>query len=332
LTARREFKILDCYEAPADPVTLTLESGRFVAATFRPSSRRDIILVINTPLVTAASNSVAANAARADLDVEGVAGQMLKGLKGKSIVVTGAAGGIGEAICRRMTEEGAKVVAADIDADKAKAVAADIGNGAVGISADVSTRAGAQATVDAAVEAFGRLDLYHANAGVEGNAHNVVDFDIEVYNQVFSVNVLGCFLAAQAALKQFASQGGGGSILFTSSLAALMGTPGTAVYNASKHAVHGLMRCVARENNPGIRINMLSPGVVDTRMMRSLEASMGGLSGLDAETFKGAMEAAVPMGRYATPEEIAAAAAWILSDEVPYMHGEVVTVGGGLTP
>ena len=257
---------------------------------------------------------------------------MLKGLAGKSVVVTGAAGGIGAAVCRRLSAEGAKVVAADIDGDKAKQVAADLGTEAIGIAVDVTTAAGAQSTVDAAVEAFGRLDLYHANAGVEGTAHNVLDFDIDVYHQVFNVNVLGCFLAAQASLAQFARQGEGGGLLFTSSLAALMGTPGTSVYNASKHAVHGLLRSVSREANPGVRINMLSPGVVDTRMMRSLEASIGGLSGLDAATFKGVMEAAVPMGRYATADEIAATAAWILSDEVPYMHGEVVTVGGGLTP
>lgn len=257
---------------------------------------------------------------------------MLKGLDGKVAVVTGAAGGIGSATCERLASEGCHVVAADIDADRAGELAKRLGNGAVGIGADVSQPEGAAAGVAAAVDAFGRLDLFHANAGIEGTAHLVVDLDIAVYDRVFAVNVRGAFLCAQAAIARFVEQGEGGGLLFTTSLASMMGSPSTAIYNASKHAVLGLVRCVARETPPGIRVNALAPGVVDTRMMRSLEESMGSAAGTDAVSFKAAMEQTVPMGRYATAEEIAAAAAWILSDEVPYLHGETITVGGGLTP
>lgn len=257
---------------------------------------------------------------------------MLKGLTGKSIVVTGAGAGIGAATCRRLSEEGARVVAADIDAAAAEAVAKEIGGDAVAVGADISTPDGAAACVAAAIDAFGRLDAFHANAGVEGRAHLVSDFDLAVYEHVFAVNVRGAFLCASAALRQLTAQGDGGSILFTSSLASLMGSPSTAIYNASKHAVHGLVRCLAREVPPGIRVNSLAPGVVDTRMMRSLEESMGAAAGADAATLKAGLEAAVPMKRYASAEEIAATAAWILSDEVPYVHGETITVGGGLTP
>jgi NAD(P)-dependent dehydrogenase (short-subunit alcohol dehydrogenase family) len=257
---------------------------------------------------------------------------MLKGLHGKSAVVTGAAGGIGAATCRRLVEEGARVVAADIDADRARRLAGELGAACVAIAADVSTPEGAAACVDAAAEAFGRLDLFHANAGVEGVAQLVVDLDIAIFDRVFAVNVRGAFLSAQAAVRRFIAQGDGGGLLFTSSLASMMGTPSTSVYNASKHAVHGLARCLAREVPAGIRVNSLAPGVVDTRMMRSLEESMGSAAGVDAAAFKAGLEQAVPMRRYATAEEIAAAAAWILSDEVPYLHGETITVGGGLTP
>ncbi len=257
---------------------------------------------------------------------------MLKGLNGKSIVVTGAGGGIGAATCRRLAEEGARVVAADIDDAGADAVAKEIGGDAVALRADVSTPEGAAACVYAAIDAFGRLDAFHANAGVEGRAHQVADFDLEVYERVFAVNVRGAFLCANAALKQLLAQSDGGGILFTSSLASLMGSPSTAIYNASKHAVHGLVRCLAREVPPSIRVNSLAPGVVDTRMMRSLEESMGAAGGTDAATLRAGLEAAVPMRRYATADEIAATAAWILSDEVPYCHGETITVGGGLTP
>ena len=257
---------------------------------------------------------------------------MLKGLDGKVAVVTGAAGGIGSATCERLASEGCRVVAADIDADRAGELAKRLGNGAVGISADVSQPEGAAACVGAAVDNFGRLDLFHANAGIEGTAHMVVDLDIAVYDRVFAVNVRGAFLCAQAAVARFVEQGEGGGLLFTTSLASLMGSPSTAIYNASKHAVLGLVRCLARETPPGIRVNAVAPGVVDTRMMRSLEESMGSAAGTDAVSFKAAMEHTVPLGRYATAEEIAAAAAWILSDEVPYLHGETITVGGGLTP
>lgn len=257
---------------------------------------------------------------------------MLKGLEGKSIVVTGAGAGIGAATCRRLAAEGARVVAGDIDTAAAEAVAKELGGEAVAVGADVSTPEGAAACVAAAVEAFGRLDAFHANAGVEGRAHLVADFDVAVYEQVFAVNVRGAFLSANAALRQLLAQDARGGILFTSSLASLMGSPSTAIYNASKHAVHGLMRSMAKEVPPGIRINSLAPGVVDTRMMRSLEESMGAAGGTDAATLKAGLEAAVPMKRYASADEIAATAAWILSDEVPYVHGETITVGGGLTP
>jgi NAD(P)-dependent dehydrogenase (short-subunit alcohol dehydrogenase family) len=257
---------------------------------------------------------------------------MLKGLQDRSVVVTGAARGIGAATCRRLVEEGARVVAADLDTAGVEALAEELGARVVPVGADVSVPGGADSCIAAAVEAFGRLDAFHANAGVEGRAHLVADFDVEVYEQVFGVNVRGAFLCAQAAVRRFAVQESGGGLLFTSSLASQMGSPSTSVYNASKHALHGLARCLAKEVPPGVRVNTVAPGVVDTRMMRSLEHSMGAASGVDAETFRTGMTAAVPLGRYATAEEIAAAAAWVLSDEVPYMHGETITVGGGLTP
>jgi NAD(P)-dependent dehydrogenase (short-subunit alcohol dehydrogenase family) len=257
---------------------------------------------------------------------------MLKGLAGKSVVVTGAAAGIGEACCHRLVEEGARVVAADIDSEGVGVLAKTLGSSVVPLVADASTASGAAACVESAVSSFGRLDLFHSNAGVEGIAHPVVEFDEAIYDRVFDVNVRGAFLCAQAAIRQFDAQGDGGGLLFTASISSLAGNPNVAVYNASKHALHGLMRCLAKETRPGIRVNMLAPGVVDTRMMRSLEDTMGAAAGIDGAGLKAAIERGVPAGRYATVEEVAAAAAWLLSDEVPYMHGEVVTVSGGLAP
>lgn len=258
---------------------------------------------------------------------------MLKGLAGKSALVTGGAGGIGIEVCRRLSAEGAKVVVADLDETAAKDAAASLPGDAVGVGGDVSTPEGAAAGVRAAVDAFGRLDLLDINAGLECIAKPVAEFDPADYQKVFGVNVLGAFLTAQAGVQAMTADGQGGTILVTASIAALTGAPGTAIYNASKHAVHGMARCLALEvAGLGIRVNTLCPGVVDTRMMRSLEKTMGAMGGLTGDEFKVAMTEGVPLKRYAEPGEIAAMAAWILSDEVPYCHGEVFTVGGGIAP
>lgn len=255
---------------------------------------------------------------------------MLKGLSGKSVLVTGGAGGIGSAVCLRLAEEGARVVVSDLDEAAAKDVASSLPGEAIAVGADVSTPGGAASGVQAALDAFGQLDLVDINAGVECIAKPIAEFDIADYNKVFSVNVLGAFLTAQAAVKAMSAGGRGGSILVTASIAALSGNAGTSIYNASKHAVHGMARCLAAEVAPDIRVNTLCPGVVDTRMMRSLEDSMGALAGLSGPDLKAALAEGVPLKRYATPEEIAATVAWVLSDEVPYCHGEVFTVGGGI--
>ncbi len=256
---------------------------------------------------------------------------MLKGLAGKTVLVTGAAGGIGAAMCRRLAAEGANVVAADISGDAAKAVAADIGANAVGLAADVSTAAGAAAGVQAAVDSFGGLDVALVNAGVECVAAPIASFSEAEYERVFDVNVRGAFLTSQAAVNHLLAAGKPGSVLFTASIAGLQGSPNTSIYNASKHAVVGISKCLAMEvGASGIRVNVLCPGVVDTRMMRSLEESMGAAVGIGADDMKVAMETATALGRYATPEEIANIAAWIVSDEAPYCHAETFTIGGGL--
>jgi len=252
---------------------------------------------------------------------------MLKGLSGKTVLVTGAAGGIGRATCERLLAEGTNVVAVDLDVTELKR---DLGEGAECLAADLTKAAGAAACVTSAMR-FGGLDLAFLNAGVEGVAANVKDFSEANYDRVFDINVRGSFLCAQAVVRHLLEKGQGGGILFTSSIAGLQGSPTTSVYNASKHALVGLAKCLAHEVGPqGIRVNVLCPGIVDTRMIHSLEESMGEATGVDAETMKEMLRTGNMLGRYATAEEIAAMAAWILSDEAAYCHGETFTIGGGL--
>jgi NAD(P)-dependent dehydrogenase (short-subunit alcohol dehydrogenase family) len=258
---------------------------------------------------------------------------MLKGISGGTAVVTGAAGGIGAAVCRRLQAEGANVVAVDLDADALDKLAAELGGGVLTVAADVAEAADTERFFAAAVDRFGSVDMFHANAGIEGVVRAVTDLDVEDFDRVMRVNVRSVFLGAAAAARLMREQPGRGRILFTASLAAVMGNAGVAPYVASKHAIVGLMKSFAKEVGPlGIRVNSLCPGVVRTRMMDSLDVGLGEFAGVDAAAIQAALEAQVPVGRYGTPDEIAAAAAWLLSDEVPYMHGELVTVGGGLWP
>ena len=184
-----------------------------------------------------------------------------------------------------------------------------------------------------AVDTFETVDMFHANAGVESKVIPVAAFDIDDYHKVFDVNVLGVFLSTSAAVRQMMTQPNKGNIAITASIAGLKSDAGVSVYNASKHAVIGMARSLMKETGAlGIRVNVIAPGVVDTRMMRPLEKGIAALAGVDPDAIVAGLNAAVPLGRYAEADEIAATAAWLLSDEVPYMHGEIVTVGGGLYP
>jgi 3alpha(or 20beta)-hydroxysteroid dehydrogenase len=258
---------------------------------------------------------------------------MLKGISGGTAVITGAGGRIGAAVCRRLRDEGAQIVAVDRDGAGLAALAAELGPDVLTVKADVSDPADTEAFFAAAVERFGSVDMFHANAGIEGVVSAVAELDIADFDRVMTVNVRSVVLGAAAAVRRMREQPGRGRILFTSSIAGLKGDAGVAPYVASKHAVIGVMRSLTKEIGPlGIRVNALCPGVVDSRMMDALETGIGQLGGVDGPAIRTALEAAVPMHRYAQAEEIAATAAWLLSDEVPYMHGEVVTVGGGLYP
>jgi 3alpha(or 20beta)-hydroxysteroid dehydrogenase len=250
-------------------------------------------------------------------------------LEGQVIVITGAAGGIGTAVARRLRHEGARLVVVDLDRATAEGLAADLGGGALGVGADVSTADGVEAYMSAAVERFGRIDAYHLNAGYPGRLVPFAESEISDFDRVMAVNVRGVYLGLRAALRQIGGQGGGGAIVVTASTGALGGAQLWGPYIASKHAVLGLVRTVALETaRDGIRVNAVCPGFTDTAMVRPTEDAV---DAGDRGAARAVLENALPMGRYAEPAEMAATVAWLLSREASYVTGASFAIDGGMT-
>lgn len=247
-------------------------------------------------------------------------------LNGKVIAITGGAGGIGEATARMAHAQGASVLITDLEAAAAEAIALSLGDRAVGLAVDVSRRADNERMVAAALEHFGKLDCVFLNAGIEGDVGPFATRSDAAWEKVFAVNVHGVRLGVEAAIPALRAAGGG-SILLTSSVAGLRGAVGLSPYVSSKHAVVGMMRCLAAELGPeGIRVNTLNPGPVDNRMMRSIEeqANPG-----HAEDVHKAFTARVPLGRYVSNEECAAMAVFLFSDAASGCNGDTYLVDGG---
>ncbi|QOC22165.1 glucose 1-dehydrogenase [Wenzhouxiangella sp. AB-CW3] len=250
----------------------------------------------------------------------------MSSLQGKVIVLTGGAGGIGEATARMAREQGASVVITDLEAAPVEALADSLGDRAIGLAVDVSKREDNRRMVAAAVEQFGRLDAVFLNAGIEGEVGPFDSRSDQAWEKVFAVNVDGVRFGVEEALPALRNSGGG-SIVITSSVAGLRGAAGLSPYVSSKHAVMGMMRCLAAELGPeGIRVNTLNPGPVDNRMMRSIEDQSS--PGHGEEVHK-AFSARIPLGRYVTNDECAAMAVFLFSDASGGCNGNSYLVDGG---
>lgn len=228
--------------------------------------------------------------------------------------MTGAAGGIGLACAQRLAQEGAAIAAADLE-PPGEAPAA------LALAADVTDAEAAERLVGEAAAGLGGLDALLLAAGIHwtGPTH---EMDAEAFRRVMDVNLLGTFLCCRAALPRFVGQGAG-RIVTLGSTAALGGAPGLAAYSASKGAVLNLTRSIAVEYaRAGVRANCLCPGSTNTPLLERLMAERA-----DPEAFRDKH----PIGRFAEPEEIAAAAAFLLSDEASYFAGSAVVVDGGFT-
>jgi NAD(P)-dependent dehydrogenase (short-subunit alcohol dehydrogenase family) len=252
----------------------------------------------------------------------------LKGLAGKVAVVTGAAGGIGEGTARRLAEEGASVVVVDVQAERAHGVAASLGESAIAVDADVSLETGVERYTSEALERFGRIDLYHLNAGISGSFAPFAQVTTEDWDRVIAVNLTSVFLGLRAALRQFEVQGSGGAVVTTASMAGLQGSDALVPYTAAKHAVIGLTRCAALAGAPlGVRVNCVAPGMIETPLWDDFERAIGEENAAQARrVLEGS---AIPLGRFGTPEEAGALVAFLLSEDASYVSGDIIPLAGG---
>ncbi|MGU3470027.1 SDR family NAD(P)-dependent oxidoreductase [Paenibacillus sp. D51F] len=246
----------------------------------------------------------------------------------KTAVITGAAGGIGKELTRRLAQRNLNLVLVDLKEEALQAVIAELGLDSaktIAVAADVSKEEDVWNYVERAVEKFGTIDYFANNAGIEGAVGSIEDQSVATLDLVYNVNVRGVFLGLQHVLPVMKKQKSG-AVLNTSSLAGLMGAPGMSPYIMSKHAVIGLTRVAANEAaGYGVRVNAVLPGTINTNMMRQIETKSGAPEG-----FKKANEDSTPLGRYGETQEVAAVMNFLLSDEASFVTASLYTVDGGM--
>ena len=243
----------------------------------------------------------------------------------KVVLITGAAGGIGIAAARKFAAEGAKLALVDLSREALEKAASDL-EGALLVAADVSKEEDVKAYVDQTVEAFGRIDVFVNNAGINGDFKPITEQTRENYAKVLDINVIGVALGLKYVVAQMQKQGSG-AIVNTASNGGLLGAPGMSAYVASKHAVLGINKSVALEvAGDNIRVNAVCPSGVDTQMMRSIETNA--MKGREDEARK-QFESAVPLGRYAEADEIADLMLFLASDKASFITGAYYRIDGG---
>jgi NAD(P)-dependent dehydrogenase (short-subunit alcohol dehydrogenase family) len=251
-------------------------------------------------------------------------------LDGRVAVVTGAAGVIGSATIKLLAERGARIVAVDRRQADLKAAIAGLPASAeaLAIAADVTREDEVADYVRATIGKFGTIDVFHNNAGVEGEVKPIPEYSLESFRRVIDVNVVGVFLGMKHVLPVMLKQNKG-SIINTASIAGLMGSPLIAVYSASKHAVIGLTKSASWEcTGTNVRVNCVCPGLIDSRM---LSAIIQGRHPGNAPPPNERIVDRIPARRLGQASEVASIVAFLASDEASYVSGSAYTVDGGRT-
>ena len=243
----------------------------------------------------------------------------MRGLKGKNVVVTGGASGIGQATAARFLDEGCAVCVVDRSSDARTRVMKELPELAAAIDADVSDRAQAEAAINEAIERMGSIDVLINNAGISIR-HDFLDITPENWDAVVGVNLTGIFNMAQLSARHMVDKGSG-VIVNTASTAGTRGYPHYADYSASKGGVVALTYAMALELAPVVRVNAISPGYVLTPMQRAEYSD----EMLDAVNRK------IPLGRHAKPEEIGALFAFLASEDAAFATGQVYVMDGAET-
>ncbi len=255
-------------------------------------------------------------------------------MTGRVALITGAASGMGEAAVRRFVEEGARVVAADIDADRGQAVAAELGDACAFVRCDHTVRAENEAAVALAVEQFGRLDTLFNNAGVAFANDSIDNVDDTELARIIDIDLVGPYRMTQAALAALRDAAkdlpGGAAIVYTSSMQGIVARPFVSPYTAAKHGVVGLARSLALElAKDNIRVNAICPVATDTPMLpqfapKNFDADR--VAGLVDQLAKG-----IPLGRLARAVDAANAALFLASEEAAMITGVALPIDGGMT-
>ena len=248
---------------------------------------------------------------------------------GKVALITGGGGGIGRATALGFALRGAQVMVVDSDAAAGRATADIVvqqGGAAAFVQADVTQSAAVRDYVKATLDAYGRIDCFFNNAGIEGTVAPIHAYEEAMFDKVIAVNLKGVFLGMRHVIPPMLAQGGG-TIVNTASVAGLFGGAGMAAYVASKHGVLGLTKVASADvAGQGIRVNAVCPGPVETRMMRSLEAMR---NPEDPDAAYRANTAGMPSGRYTLPEEVAGVVLYLCSDLSGNVTGTQIVVDGG---
>jgi len=243
-------------------------------------------------------------------------------LKGKTAIVTGGASGFGAGIVRRFAAEGAQVVIADIDGAAASALAEELGETALAVETDVSDNASVEALVSAAKSAFGEAALLVNNAGIGHTPQPLEELDTASFDRIFAVNIKSLFLTARHLVPAM-KRSGRGAILNIASTGAVSPRPNLTWYNASKGWVATATRSMAIELAPWqIRVNGLNPVAGDTPLLKTF-------MGEDNPETRAKFLDTIPLGRFCTPEDLAAAACYLCSDEASLVTGVMMEVDGG---